>query len=109
MTTAAERLSTKIEKILKKCVDTESADQEINDGLDMQEILTTALLPMNSKLRNRIMGAFIRDTERKRRLALEKEIKKEEEMVAVEVPGGGKCKITVWMTKEQAERERKSR
>jgi hypothetical protein len=33
----------------------------------------------------------------------------EEDYVAVEVPGGGKCKITVWMTREQAEREKASR
>ena len=110
---AQDRLQAKVERILARHHGRpngdEAADTEINDTLDAQEVLTMALLPLNSRLRNRILGAFLRDRERKERLAEQRRAAKEDEMVAVEVPGGGKCKITVWMTKAQAERERGSR
>ena len=48
----------------------------------------------------------MRDTKRKRDSDKFKQEVKEEELVPVEVHGGGKCKITVFMTKEAAARER---
>lgn len=108
--TAAERLRRKVDRIdVKHKGDMKAADQEINETLDGQEILTTGLLPWNSKLRARILGAFLRDKEQKARVAEQLHNAREEEMVPVVVAGGGKCNITVWMTKEQAERERASR
>ena len=108
--TAAERLKRKVDRIdARHAGDGEGADQEINETLDGQEVLTTGLLPWNSKLRSRILGAFLRDKDRKARVAEALQHAREEEMVPVVVAGGGKCNITVWMTKEQAERERGSR
>jgi hypothetical protein len=106
----ADRLRRKVEGILAKHGDDRSAaDRELDRTLDAQEVLTTGLLPLNSALRTRILGAWLRERDRKDRLEAQRQAMKAEEMVPVEVPGGGKCKITVWMTKKQAERERASR
>jgi len=109
MLTAAQRLERKVTKIVSRHDNQRDADNEINMALDVQEILTATLLPLHSTLRTRIMGAFLRDTTRRRELAEQKRDAVEEEMVQVEIPGGGKCKITTWMTKKQAEREWGSR
>lgn len=66
--TAAERLKAKVDAIVvRHGDDVHAADRDINTALDEQEILTTGLLPMNSLLRRRILGAFVRDTERLKR------------------------------------------
>ena len=106
---ARARLERKVRRILSQHSLQEEADAALMDALDMNEILTMGLLPMHSKLRTTIAGAYLRDKDRKRVLAEQKRRAKEEEMVEVEVPGGGKCKITVWMTRAQAERELASR
>jgi len=48
----------------------------------------------------------MRDSKRKKEVEALKEVVREEELVPVEVHGGGKCKITVYMTAEAAARER---
>ena len=110
MTTAVDRLRKKVEAIERRHAaedDAEdAADREINDSFDAQEILTTGLLPMQSALRTRIVGAFLRDTKRKRKAVALKETIKEDDLVPVEVHGGGKCKITIFMTREAAAQER---
>lgn len=73
----------------------------------MQEVLTAGLLPINSTLRVRIAGAMLRDHARRRDAADQKAMVREEEMVPITVAGGGKCNFTIWMTREQVERERR--
>ena len=110
--TAAERLQCKIERIVEKYKDdVDGADKEIDESLDPQEVLTMGLLPINSLCRGRILGAFIRVGKRKSLAKAQNQKLKaaKSDMVAVEVPGGGKCKITVFMTREQAAREIGSR
>ena len=53
------------------------------------------------------MGAWLRDETRKNDVNKQREDM--QEMFPIQVAAGGKCKITVWMTAEQLERERKSR
>jgi hypothetical protein len=106
----ADRLRRKVEAILAKHGDDQSAaDREIDRTLDGQEVLTTGLLPINSVLRTRILGAFLRERDRKARGDAQRPAMKAEQMVQMVIPAGGKCNIMVWMTKEQAERERASR
>ena len=107
MPTAADRLRKKVEAIERRHgVDAAAADREINESFDAQEILTTGLLPMQSALRTRIVGAFLRDAKRKRKASALKETVNEDDLVPVEVHGGGKCKITIFMTRDAAARER---
>lgn len=106
--TAAERLQRRIDAIENRHKDDAAAfDTELYDSLDMQELLTVGLLPVNSRLRVRILGALMRDKERRNHAAEQKAQMREEEMVPVTVAGGGKCNFTIWMTKEQVERERR--
>ena len=104
--TAAERLKRKVEALEQEHKGAEF-DAALYDALDMQELLTMALLPLNSRLRVRIAGALRRNVDRKRDEAAQKAATREEEMVPVTVAGGGKCNITIFMTREQAERERR--
>lgn len=48
----------------------------------------------------------MRDAKRKRDAEHLKATVREDDLVPVEVHGGGKCKITVFMTREAAARER---
>ena len=105
--TAEERLRRKVAAIERRHQDDEEAfDRELNEKLDVQEVLTAGLLPIHSKLRTRISGALLRDTKRRRAVAALKETAKEDDLVPVEVHGGGKCKMTIFMTREAAARER---
>ena len=106
MPTAAEKLQRKVDAFEKKFRGADF-DAALYDALDMQELLTMGLLPINSRLRVRIAGALRRDVDRKREVAAQKTAMREEEMVPVTVAGGGKCNITIFMTREQAERERR--
>ncbi|OUU50579.1 MAG: hypothetical protein CBC12_05150 [Candidatus Puniceispirillum sp. TMED52] len=107
MRTAEERVSDKISKIVAQCGDdVELLDDRIEDELDIQEILTVGLMPINSKIRNFVFGCCLRSRERRKKVEQLKRTVKEEELVPVEVHGGGKCKMTVFMTKEAADRER---
>jgi hypothetical protein len=72
----------------------------------MNELLTLGLMPVNAKLRTYVVGCLRRDTKRKRDADWLREQVREDELVPVEVHGGGKCKITIFMTKEAAARER---
>ena len=107
MSSAADRLALKVEGIVAKSPnDQDLIDRRINQDLDMNEILTLGLMPVNARLRTYVVGCLMRDTKRKRDAEKLKEQVKEDELVPVEVHGGGKCKITVYMTKEGAARER---
>lgn len=108
---AADRLAVKIERfIVQHGRGTPACDAAINTELDVQEVLTAALLPANSVVYRTIVGAWLRDRARKNEeLRKQKETMREEQMVPVEVAAGGKCKITVWMTPAQAAKERGSR
>ena len=107
MKTASERVTSKINKIVEECEDdVELLDDRIEDELDIQEILTVGLMPVNSKLRNFVFGCCLRSQERRKKLEKLKETVKEEDLVPVELHGGGKCQLTVFMTREAADRER---
>jgi len=82
-------------------------DRAVGEELSADKLLTIALMPTNSRLRNRVTGCLPRDSERKKELQKLKETAKKEELVPVEVHAGGKCKITIFMTKEAAEHERR--
>lgn len=104
---AKDRLARKVDRILRGHEEgSPDADRALYEGLDMQEVLTAALLPINSTLRTRIVGALRRDKKHQDGVRALKEAAKEDELVPVEVHGGGKCKITVFMTREAADRER---
>ena len=104
---ASERLQRKIDRIVRQNSNrTEDIDSAVNDELTMDEVLTLGLMPINSKLRTFVTGCLLRDTQRKKEMdALKKDVK-ENDLVPVEVHGGGKCKITIFMTREAAARER---
>ena len=105
--TAAERLKAKVDAIVARHGDdVDAADRDINAALDEQEVLTTGLLPMNSLLRRRILGAFVRDTERQKKERAMSRDAAAEDWRPVHVHAGGKCKITIWMTKEHLDQER---
>lgn len=105
--TAKQRLEQKVYRILSEShFDQEAIDRRVNDELDMNEVLTLGLLPIHSKLRTYVVGCMLRDTTRKKKLEKLKEQVRDEDLVPVEVHGGGKCKITVFMTREAAQRER---
>ena len=93
-----ERLQRKINAIDRRHVHVADADREINASLDAQDILTTGLLPTQSPLRMRIVDAFVR-TAAEETTTVEEE---GEDLVPVEVHGGGKCKMTVLMTRTAA-------
>ena len=104
---AKDRLRNKITKI----VDTHEGDQgridrEVNAQLTPDEILTVGLMRMNSKLRTYIVGCLLRDTKRQRDITLLKQTTRDDDLVPVEIHGGGKCKMTIFMTREAAEREK---
>ena len=103
----AKRLQKKVDAVLlAHATDPAKAERALCEALDAQEILTAAQLPLNSRVRNAVANAFRRDA--KERAAM-KELRahaREEELVPVEVHGGGKCKMTIYMTKEAAERQR---
>lgn len=102
-----ERVEAKVEKIVKQCKgDSELIDERIDKELTAQEFLTIGLMPVNSKLRTFVIGCFIRAKDRNKKLAKLKHSVEEDDLVPIEIHGGGKCKITVFMTKEAADRER---
>ena len=102
-----ERLTHKVHKIVQECgEEADLADERIDKELTSQEILTLGLLPINSKLRTFVIGCFLRAKDRKKRLDALKTTVHNEDLVPVEVHGGGKCKITLFMTREAVERER---
>lgn len=104
---AEDRLARKINRIMTKHYgDQELIDADVNENIDMNEILTLALMPVNAKLRTYVVGCLVRDKERKRNVDKLRKQVKQDELVPVEVHGGGKCKITIYMTKEAASRER---
>lgn len=108
---AEARLVRKVERIVARHATQQAIDAEVNDTLDMNEVLTLALLPVTSKLRTYVVGCLVRDTERARHAKASKRLRDEQErserdLVPVEVQGGGKCKITVFMTKDALARER---
>lgn len=93
-----ERLQRKIEAIERRHARVVDADREINATLDAQELLTTGLLPTHSPLRTRVVSALLRTA-----LApAETMADEEEDFVPVEVHGGGKCKMTILMTRAAA-------
>ena len=102
--TALEKLKEKIAKIQEK--DENLRDQKIEEALTGQDILTIGLLSVNDPWRVKMLGSLMRADERKKALKKLSKKVKEEDLVAVEVPGGGKCKITVFMTKDAAKKER---
>lgn len=71
--------------------------------MDPQLILSAALLPHTHEDRKRVVGALIRAT------ADSKKVNDTEDMVQVLVPGGGKAKLSIWMTRKDAEKEWASR
>lgn len=102
-----ERLTNKVNKIVRECGDdSDLVDERIDQELSSQEILTLGLLPINSKIRTFVIGCFLRAKDRKKKLDALKTTVQTEDLVPVEVHGGGKCKITVFMTREAVERER---
>ena len=104
---AAERLEKKINAIIAEHPgDQETVDAKVNLALDLDEILTLGLMPINGKLRTYVVGCLLRDTKRKKDVDKLKEQVKQDELVPVEVHGGGKCKITIFMTREARDRER---
>ncbi len=101
----AERLARKVQRIVDECRgDDDLLDRRIDSEMSAQDILTIGLMPINSKLRNMVIGCFMR-VKNKELQKLKKTVK-DEDLVPVEVHGGGKCKITIFMTREAAERER---
>jgi hypothetical protein len=101
------RLTDKVNKIIRECGDdSDLLDERIDEEMSSQEILTLGLLPINSKLRTFVIGCFLRAKDRKKKLDALKTTVQTEDLVPVEVHGGGKCKITLFMTREAVERER---
>ena len=110
MSTAKKRLVDKVARIVDESDDDqESIDNRVNDEVDMNELLTVMKLKINDKLRVYIVGCLMRCEQRKKDMAALKEAVKKEELVPVHVHGGGKCTMTLFMTKEAAERERGKR
>lgn len=104
---AKQRLVKKLDNIVDTHYpDQDAIDDAVNDSFDANEILTVGLMPLNSKTRSYVVGCLIRSTKRKQKLEALKATVKEDDLVPVEVQGGGKCKITVFMTKEAVARER---
>ena len=104
---AAARLTEKVNKIIKECEgDDELLDRRIDSEITIQEVLTIGLMPINSQLRNMILGCFTRVKNKKKDIKKLQQTVKNDDLVPVEIQGGGKCKITVFMTREAAERER---
>jgi len=104
---AHQRLERKINAIADAHTgDQKTIDRLVNSELTADECLTIALMPINSRLRTYVVGCLMRDSKRKKEVEALKEVVREEELVPVEVHGGGKCKITVYMTAEAAARER---
>lgn len=104
---ALDRLTRKVDKIVNQSKgDEEVLDDRIDREIEVQELLTLGLLPVNSTLRTFVLGCLLRAKERREKLAKLKEQVKEDDLVPVEVHGGGKCKITLFMTRAAAERER---
>lgn len=102
-----ERLTKKVDKIWNECNgDEKKFDRRIDSEIDVQEVLTIGLMPVNSQLRNTILGCFIREKKKKDEIEKLNKKVKEDELVPVQVHGGGKCKITIFMTKEAVEKER---
>ena len=104
---AAERLQLKINEIIRKHgEDQPKIDKEISRALDANELLTIGLMPINAILRTYVVGCLLRDNKREQNLSkLSREVEKDE-LIPVEVHGGGKCKITIFMTKAARDRER---
>jgi hypothetical protein len=95
---AKERLERKIELFVKRNgIDQDRTDREVGN-LSADELLTAAQLPINSKLRTYISGCLLRDEKRKWDVESLARTVKEDRLVPVEVQGGGKCKITIYMT-----------
>ena len=63
--------------------DAEAADRGLYDALDANEILTVAMLPINSRLRNTVVAALRRDKSRQRDAARLKDAAREDELVPV--------------------------
>lgn len=103
---AVERVRREVDRIRQSSADEEEVDRRIYAELDAQHVLTVALLPINSTLRTFVTGCLLRNDARKKTLKRLKETQQEEDLVPVEVHGGGKCKITILMTREAVERER---
>lgn len=107
MSTAAERVTNKVNKIIKECKgDDALLDKRIDTEITAQEVLTIGLMPINSRIRTMVIGCFMREKNKKKEIKQLQTTVKEDDLVPVEVHGGGKCKITVFMTREAAERER---
>lgn len=103
---AIDRIKQKIERIQAAAPDQASADRDIYRALDANEVLSVALLPVNSRFRNAVVNALRRAKARQLDVARLKSAAKEDELVPVEVHGGGKCKMTIYMTREAAEQHR---
>ena len=104
---AKDRLRKKVTRIVEMYGDDQNRiDREVSDTLTLDEILTVGLMPIKHKLRTYIVGCLLRDTKRKKAISALEDAARKEELVPVEVHGGGKCKMTIFMTKEAAERER---
>lgn len=103
----AKRLEKKVDAVLRAHpTDPAEAERALCEALDAQEILTAAQLPLNSRVRNVVANAFRRDARERAAVQELRSRAREDELVPVEVHGGGKCKMTIYMTKEAAERQR---
>lgn len=103
---AIDRIKQKIGRIQAAAPDQASADRDIYRALDANEVLSVALLPVNSRLRTTVVSALQRAKARQQDVAKLKSAAKEDDLVPVEVHGGGKCKMTIYMTREAAEQHR---
>jgi len=103
--TAVRRIQIKVSKIIKQNNDDqELIDQEIDQSMDLNEILTLHLLPIGSKLRKYIFNCFAREFQRKE-LAKINEVKLRKHEIVLKpliIEGGGKCKFVSFITVEAA-------
>jgi hypothetical protein len=103
----ATRLEKKVDAVLRAhASDPAEANRALCAALDAQEVLTAAQLPLNSRVRNVVATAFRSDAREREAVQKLRALAREDELVPVEVHGGGKCKMTIYMTKEAAERQR---
>ena len=98
----SDRVLARIDAILRRHPDPVEADREICASLDVQETLSIALMPINSRIRTRVVQALRQNEAERKRLRKLKTVVREDELVPVEVHGGGKCKMVIYMTKEAA-------
>ena len=91
----ADRLRKRIDAVEKRTVTQRDADIEIT-SLDVQLLLTAALLPTNSVTRRRVADAFRRMETVTHSHKRQTTAMKEEEMRPVHIPIGKGASVVIW-------------